>query len=74
MTDLTWNIYLDAKVGAIASLPKAGTTLEHPYVYDAAARDMMAMADQGLIEVVDFKSSAESAAQLIDNLRFRRLR
>ena len=41
-------------------LPRAGFTLENPFVYDAVARELKAMADQGLVEIVDRWLGGES--------------
>lgn len=48
----TWarRIYRQSKVGVTTELPSAGTALENRYVYDSAAREIKAMAEQGLVE------------------------
>ena len=52
MQTLAESIYLDSQLGAMSELPTAGSALENPYVYDSSAREMSAMAAQGLIAIV----------------------
>ena len=51
------------------------TSPENPYVFDAAARELRAMAAEGLVEIVS-QHTVHSANEevLIDRLRFSRLR
>ena len=52
MRTLAQSIYLDSKFGIESELPHGGSSLENPYVYDASARELIALADRGLIEIV----------------------
>jgi hypothetical protein len=71
---LAQTFYMDSEFGVDQELPRAGFTLENPFVYDAVAKDMKAMADQGLVEIVDERVSASRQEPLVERLRFRRLR
>ena len=51
VSSLIRNIYLDSEIGVATDLVAAGTTLENPYVYDAAARELKGLADQGLVRI-----------------------
>jgi len=74
MQTLARTAYLDSTLGADEELPRAGTALENPYVFDAAAREMHAMAAQGLVMIVHEHHVLGNDEVLIDELRFRRLR
>jgi hypothetical protein len=71
---LAQSFYVDSTFGVERELPRAGSALENPYVYDSSARELKAMADRGLIEVTRERSHAAGDEQLIDHLSFRRLR
>jgi hypothetical protein len=72
---LAQSFYLDSEFGLTQALPRAGSTLENPFVYDAVAKDLKDMAEQGLVEIVDEHVSPTAAREpLIDRLSFRRLR
>ncbi len=66
--------YRDSELGEVRELPHAGSTLENPFVYDAVARDLKAMADRGLLEIVAEQVVAAAREPLIRRLSFRRLR
>lgn len=74
MTTLAQTLYLDSEFGIPLDVPRVGSTLENPFVYDSVARELKAMAERGLIEIVAEHQRQVSNDQLIDNLRFRRLR
>jgi hypothetical protein len=74
MRTLAQSFYVDSRFGVECELPRAGSALENPYVYDSSARELKAMADRGLIEVVKERSHIAGDEQLIDRLSFRRLR
>ena len=74
MTTLAQTLYLDSEFGIPLDVPWVGSTLENPFVYDSVARELKAMAERGLIEIVAEHQRQVSSDQLIDNLRFRRLR
>jgi hypothetical protein len=71
---LAQSVYVDSTFGVECELPRAGSALENPFVYDASARELKAMAERGLIEVIKEQSHALGDEQLIDHLSFRRLR
>ncbi|HET9641876.1 MAG TPA: hypothetical protein VFP68_00610 [Burkholderiaceae bacterium] len=74
MTTLARTLYLDSEFGVPQELPKAGSTLENPYVYDATARELKAMAERGLVEIIDERVSFRTPDKLIEQLRFKRVR
>jgi hypothetical protein len=67
-------VYLDSEFGVPQDLPKAGSTLENPYVYDATARELKSMADRGLVRIVGEHTGGSQDDPLIDSLSFVRLR
>jgi hypothetical protein len=60
--------------GEVRSLPRAGTPLENPWVYDAVGRDMQQLARKGLIEVVRAREEPIGDAQLLTEFQYRRKR
>ncbi len=74
MNTLAHSAYLDSEFGVTQELPRAGSALEHPLVFDATARELKVMAGQGLIEIIDEHSTRRAEEHLIDRLRFKRLR
>jgi hypothetical protein len=74
MRTLAQNAYLDSEFGTLNELPKAGSPLENPYVYDAAARELKEMAQQGLLKIVDEQRSDGDRDGPISRLTFERLR
>jgi hypothetical protein len=66
-------VYQDSSFGAEQELPRAGSALENPFVYDASARELIAMAEHGLIEVITARRTRVGDDELIDHLAFRRL-
>ena len=73
MQTLAQSFYLESEFGAISELPAAGSALENPYVYDASARELQAMASDGLIRIVDERHN-DLIDGLISRLSFQRLR
>ncbi len=67
-------IYLDSEPGVLTELDAAGTTLENPYVYDSAARDLKAMADRGLVRIAKEQVRRGASGPLIAQISFERLR
>lgn len=74
MRTLAYSAYLDSEFGVPQDLLGAGSSLENPFVYDAAARELKAMADQGLISILSEGTAVADQEVLINNLRFMRLR
>jgi hypothetical protein len=61
-------------LGAKSELPRAGTALENPYVYDAAAREIKEHAIRGRVEIIDEVVTPMGAEQVVSRLVFKRLR
>jgi len=74
MRTLARSVYLDSEFGVQQELPRAGSALENPFVFDAAAQELKAMAAQGLIEITGEHTARNADELLIDRLSFRRLR
>jgi hypothetical protein len=73
MYTLAQSIYLDSTFGVEEELPRAGSALENPYVFDASARELKDMAARGLLKIVEEHVSRWGDEALIDRLRFRRV-
>jgi hypothetical protein len=72
---LARTVYLDSQFGTPQELPRAGSALENPYVFDDAAREFEAMAQQGLVEILSEQRAVVGPHEtLIARLRFKRLR
>jgi hypothetical protein len=69
MRTIAQRIYLDARPGLLEDLPRAGSPLEHPLVFDATAHELKEMAQRGLLVIVE----EGRTDGLIDHLRFRRV-
>ena len=74
MCTLAHSAYLDSEFGVPQELPKAGSSLENPYVFDATARELKAMADRGLVQILAERTASGAQEELIDRLSFMRLR
>ena len=74
MQTLATSAYLEADVGAISELRRAGSSLENPYAYDSAAREIKALAERGLVAVIDERTSGDPATPLTTSIRFKKLR
>ena len=74
MRTLAQSTYLDSEFGVQQELPRAGSALENPYVFDAVARELHDMALDGLVEIVDEHLRPTSSESLIDRLTFKRIR
>lgn len=74
MQTLAQSAYLESEFGALSELPSVGSSLENPYVYDASARELKAMANEGLLRIVDERRSSDGFNGLISRLTFQRLR
>jgi hypothetical protein len=71
---LVHSAYLDSAFGVPQELPKAGSPLENPYVYDATAKELKSMADRGLLRIVAEHCTGAQDEPLIDELCFVRVR
>jgi len=74
MQTLARSEYLDSEFGVPHELPRAGSSLENPYVFDDAARELKSMAEHGLVEILIEHTRGEGQDALIDRLNFKRLR
>ena len=74
MSTLVQNVYLDSEFGVATELQAAGTSLENPYVYDSAARELKSMAQEGLVEIIREQVIPGVAEPLIRHISFARLR
>jgi hypothetical protein len=74
MRSLSTTIFLTADVGVPTDVEPAGTPLENPYVYDSVARDLKAMAEDGLLRVLSETRKPGLAEAPIDRISFMRLR
>jgi len=70
MPTIAESIYSRAGIGTPVELPKAGTALENRYVFDSSAREIMAMAERGLVKIVSERRSTEGADALITDVVF----
>jgi len=55
-------------------LARVGNSLVNPFVFDASARELISVADRGLIEVTAMHVHLVGSEDLIGRLAFRRLR
>jgi hypothetical protein len=74
MSTLVQTVYLDSEFGVATDLQAAGTSLENPYVYDSAARELKSMAQEGLVKIVREQVADGVAEPLIRHISFARLR
>ena len=74
MQTLATSAYLEADVGAVSELRREGSSLENPYVYDSAAREIKALAERGLVAVVDEQIAGDPRMPLTTAIRFKKLR
>lgn len=74
MTSLAVSVFLDSELGAVEELPRAGSALENPFVYDSVAKELKNMAKEGRLEIVHERVALYAGDQLIDQLRFKRTR
>ena len=73
MSSLAQSLFQDSELRVEQELPRAGSALENPFVYDAVAREFVQMARRGLVEIVQERRSPGSEP-LIESLRYRRVR
>jgi len=74
MGTIAMSVFLDSEFGADTPLPKAGSALEHPLVFDSTAREFHALAAQGRVEILQEHVANVGGESLIDELLFRRLK
>jgi len=73
MNTIAERVYRDADKGVIVTLPKYGTRMENRYVFDAAAREIKALAERGLVKIVDECRQTQQDGDLITDISFIRL-
>jgi hypothetical protein len=64
---------LEAPQGIVAELPRTGSALENPHVYDAVARELLRLESAGRLHVVRLETEGGADAGLIRRLVFQRL-
>ncbi len=74
MLSIAESLMIQTPLGATFELPRAGTALENPYVYDAAAREIKEHASRGRVEIIDEVFTPMNAEQVVSRLVFRRVR
>ena len=74
MNSLIRSVYLDSEFGVATDLEAAGTSLENPYVYDSAARELKSMAQEGLVKIIREQVAQGVSEPLIKHITFTRLR
>lgn len=74
MRTLAYTCYLETRPGAENTLPRGGTALEIPLVYDRAAREVRALSAQGLVTITEERNVPSADGDLIQYVAFRRLR
>jgi hypothetical protein len=74
MPSLARSLFMDSQLAVDSELPRAGTALENPFVYDAVAREFKQMAHSGLVEIVHEHAQGNDDGALIDSLQYRRTR
>lgn len=73
MGTISKDLFLDSAVGDLVELPRCGTALELPWVYDGVAADICELAQTGQVELIDRQVQQVHGEQLITHLAFRRL-
>jgi hypothetical protein len=74
MLSFAESLLVRTPLGGTTVLPCAGTVLENPFVYDAAAREMKEHARRGRVEIIDEIRMPVGTEQIVSRLAFRRLR
>jgi hypothetical protein len=74
MQTIAESVYRCADIGSTIALPKAGTRLENRYVFDSSAREIKAMAERGLVEIVTEHHAAGHEGALITDIVFVKIR
>ncbi len=73
MGTISKELFLESRIGELVELPRCGTALELPWVYDRVAEDICAMASSGKVEVIARQVQQVQGEPLITHLAFRRL-
>lgn len=70
MSTYAQSLYIDSAFGIPQDIPKAGDSLENPYVFDATAQELKSMAERGLVDIVHEHVTLGDTERLIDELTF----
>lgn len=73
MSQLARRLLAEAPVGVEVALTRTGSTLENPHVYDSVARELVAAAGAGLLEIARLEPGGGCPGGLIRLLVFRRI-
>ena len=73
MGSISRELLLESRIGELVELPRCGTALELPWVYDRVAEEICAMAESGRVEVLARRVQQVQGEPLITHLAFRRL-
>ncbi|WP_119355386.1 hypothetical protein [Azohydromonas sediminis] len=74
MESIAQRIHALAPIGEPVELPAAGTWLENPFVYDAAAREIKALTRDGCTEIVSERHAhTRDGEPIVVHLVFKRL-
>jgi hypothetical protein len=71
---LAWRFYMDVPFDEAVALPRAGCSTEHPLVFDRVARELVQMAERGLLEIVEQDHAERMGERVFERLVFRRRR
>lgn len=75
MVSIADRVLASVDVGAPTELPREGTWLEDPYLYDRVAWEMQCHAERGTVEILQRQQQRTISGQtLVSHLQFRRLR
>jgi hypothetical protein len=72
MATLAEAVFIESGFGVECELPRQGCALENPYVFDASARELKALAERGEVDIVSENSILVGHEMLINQLSFRR--
>jgi len=73
MMTIAWHCYLETEPGSTVRLPKAGTGMENPFVFDACAFETKHLGEQGRVQVVSKRQEHAAGESLITDLVFARI-
>ncbi|MDN3544154.1 MAG: hypothetical protein ACK4S6_18760 [Roseateles asaccharophilus] len=73
MGTIAMTFFLESEFGTEVELPRSGSALEQPLVYDQAARELQGLAARGRLQILQLHESSQNGQTLIDRLSFRRL-
>lgn len=74
MSTIALQLVREAPLGEPSALPRAGTSLENPWVYDSVGREIRDFASSGWIEVLAVEEAPVEDGSLLTRLEFKRVR